>query len=55
VVFKVSEQFSLYASYMEGLSQGNRAVDLDQPDQIFAPFISRQVEVGASTTWAPSV
>ncbi|MDZ4021371.1 TonB-dependent receptor [Pseudomonas sichuanensis] len=48
VVFKVSEQFSLYASYMEGLSQGKIAPSTSiNSDQIFAPFISRQVEVGA--------
>lgn len=48
VVFKVNEQFSLYASYMEGLSQGKIAPSTSiNSDEIFAPFISRQVEVGA--------
>lgn len=48
VVFKLSEQLSLYASYMEGLSQGKIAPSTSiNSDEIFAPFISRQVEVGA--------
>lgn len=48
VVFKLSEQLSLYASYMEGLSQGKIAPSTSRnSDDIFAPFISRQIEVGA--------
>lgn len=48
VVFKVTDQFSLYASYMEGLSQGKIAPSTARnSDEIFPPFISRQVEVGA--------
>ncbi|MGG5292125.1 TonB-dependent siderophore receptor [Pseudomonas shirazensis] len=48
VVFKVNQQFSLYASYMEGLSQGKIAPSTSRnSDEIFAPFISRQIEVGA--------
>ncbi|SDQ78451.1 iron complex outermembrane recepter protein [Pseudomonas sp. UC 17F4] len=48
ILFKLSDQLSLYANYMEGLSQGKIAPSTSiNEDQIFAPFISRQVEVGA--------
>ncbi len=48
VVFKATEQLSLYANYMEGLSQGKIAPSTSvNEDEIFAPFISRQIEVGA--------
>ncbi len=48
VLYKVNEQLSLYASYMEGLSQGKIAPSTSRnSDEIFPPFISRQVEVGA--------
>ncbi|ATP50963.1 TonB-dependent receptor [Pseudomonas sp. DCB_AW] len=48
VLLKVSEQLSLYANYMEGLSQGKIAPSTSvNEDQIFPPFTSRQVEVGA--------
>ncbi|MCP6696238.1 TonB-dependent receptor [Pseudomonas donghuensis] len=48
ILFKLTDQLSLYANYMEGLSQGKIAPSTSiNEDQIFAPFISRQVEVGA--------
>ena len=48
VLFKLSEQLSLYANYMEGLSQGKIAPSTSvNEDEIFPPFTSRQVEVGA--------
>lgn len=48
VLFKVTDQLSLYANYMEGLSQGKIAPSTSvNEDQIFPPFTSRQVEVGA--------
>jgi len=48
ILYKVSDQLSLYANYMEGLSQGKIAPSTAiNEDQIFPPFISRQVEVGA--------
>lgn len=48
VLYKVTDQLSLYANYMEGLSQGKIAPSTSSnADQIFAPFTSRQVEVGA--------
>lgn len=48
ILFKVSDRLSLYANYMEGLSQGKIAPSTSlNEDQIFPPFTSRQVEVGA--------
>ena len=48
VLYKLTDQLSLYANYMEGLSQGKIAPSTSvNEDEIFAPFISRQVEVGA--------
>lgn len=47
ILYKVTDQLSLYANYMEGLSQGKIAPSTSiNDDQIFPPFISRQVEVG---------
>ncbi|MGH8391582.1 MAG: TonB-dependent receptor, partial [Pseudomonas sp.] len=48
ILFKATDQLSLYANYMEGLSQGKVAPSASvNDDEIFPPFISRQVEVGA--------
>ncbi|YCH23978.1 TonB-dependent receptor [Pseudomonas sp. D1-3] len=48
VLFKATDQLSLYANYMEGLSQGKIAPSTaNNENQIFAPFISRQLEAGA--------
>ncbi|MGE8496845.1 MAG: TonB-dependent siderophore receptor [Pseudomonas sp.] len=48
VLFKATDQLSLYANYMEGLSQGKIAPSTSiNEDEIFPPFISRQVEAGA--------
>jgi iron complex outermembrane receptor protein len=48
VLFKATDRLSLYANYMEGLSQGKIApTSADNSDEIFPPFISRQVEIGA--------
>jgi len=48
VLFKATDQLSLYANYMEGLSQGKIAPSTaNNEDEIFAPFISRQLEAGA--------
>ncbi|MFV3289751.1 TonB-dependent siderophore receptor [Pseudomonas sp. NY11955] len=48
LLLKVTDQLSLYANYMEGLSQGKIAPSTSiNEDQIFPPFTSRQVEVGA--------
>ncbi|TBV02464.1 TonB-dependent receptor [Phytopseudomonas dryadis] len=48
VLFKATDQLSLYANYMEGLSQGKIAPSTsNNEDEIFPPFISRQIEAGA--------
>ncbi|MFJ3522874.1 TonB-dependent receptor [Pseudomonas sp. NPDC090203] len=48
ILYKVTDQVSLYANYMEGLSQGKIAPSTSiNEDEIFPPFISRQVEFGA--------
>lgn len=48
ILFKATDTLSLYANYMEGLSQGKIAPSTSiNEDEIFPPFISRQVEVGA--------
>ncbi|UCJ15458.1 TonB-dependent receptor [Pseudomonas sp. MM211] len=48
VLFKATDQLSLYANYMEGLSQGKISpTNSLRPDEIFPPFISRQMEAGA--------
>lgn len=48
ILFKATDKLSLYANYMEGLSQGKIAPSTSiNDDEIFPPFISRQVEVGA--------
>jgi iron complex outermembrane receptor protein len=47
ILYKVTDQLSVYANYMEGLSQGKIAPSTSvNEDEIFAPFISRQIEVG---------
>ena len=48
ILYKVTDELSLYANYMEGLSQGKIAPSTAvNEDEIFPPFVSRQVEVGA--------
>ncbi|MBF6031174.1 TonB-dependent receptor [Pseudomonas sp. P115] len=48
LLFKATDKLSLYANYMEGLSQGKIAPSISRnEDEIFPPFISRQMEVGA--------
>ncbi|MHC8321278.1 TonB-dependent siderophore receptor [Pseudomonas sp. GB2N2] len=48
ILFKATDTLSLYANYMEGLSQGKIAPSTSiNEDEIFPPFISRQIEVGA--------
>ncbi|WP_256577778.1 MULTISPECIES: TonB-dependent receptor [unclassified Pseudomonas] len=48
VLYKLTDRLSLYGNYMEGLSQGKIAPSTSiNEDEVFAPFISRQVEVGA--------
>ncbi|AJO78718.1 TonB-dependent receptor [Pseudomonas sp. MRSN 12121] len=48
LLFKATDELSLYVNYMEGLSQGKIAPSTSiNEDEIFPPFISRQVEAGA--------
>lgn len=48
LVFKASERLSLYANYMEGLSQGETApTTANNANEVFAPYRSKQGEVGA--------
>ena len=49
LIFKPTRQVSLYANYIEGLVKGDTAsgVGISNPGQIFAPYVSRQKEVGA--------
>lgn len=48
LVVKVTDQLSLYSNYMEGLSQGGTAPSTaTNANQVFAPYRSKQVEVGA--------
>ncbi|SFX90403.1 TonB-dependent receptor [Pseudomonas sp. NFACC36] len=54
LLFKATDRLSLYANYMEGLSQGKIAPSTSiNEDEIFPPFISRQVEVGAKYDAGP--
>ncbi|CAH0321328.1 TonB-dependent receptor [Pseudomonas brassicacearum] len=54
ILFKATDRLSLYANYMEGLSQGKIAPSTSvNEDEIFPPFISRQVEVGAKYDAGP--
>src|SRR3546814_18547652 len=50
VVFKVRPDLSLYASYVEGLSQGDTAptsAAISNPGEQLSPFKSKQKEIGA--------
>ncbi|QLG93597.1 TonB-dependent receptor [Pseudomonas yamanorum] len=49
LVVKLTDQFSLYSNYMEGLSQGETAPSsgVNNENAIFPPTKSKQVEVGA--------
>lgn len=48
LLFKASERLSLYANYIEGLSQGSTApVTAANAGEVFPPYKTRQREVGA--------
>ncbi|MBD2839966.1 TonB-dependent receptor [Pseudomonas sp. JM0905a] len=48
LVWRTSEALSLYFNYMEGLTQGQVAPETaNNAGEVFAPFRSKQVEVGA--------
>jgi len=54
ILFKATDELSLYANYMEGLSQGKTAPSISvNEDEIFPPFISRQIEAGAKYDTGP--
>lgn len=47
VVWRTTEALSLYANYMEGLTQGQTAPETaSNAGQVFAPYRSKQVEAG---------
>ncbi|WP_273729302.1 TonB-dependent siderophore receptor [Brucella gallinifaecis] len=47
-VFKTTDDFSIYANYIEGLSPGSTApITADNAGDVLAPFQTKQVEVGA--------
>jgi iron complex outermembrane receptor protein len=47
VVFKATDEISLYANYIEGLSQGETApTTATNSNEVFAPFKTKQTEVG---------
>ncbi|MEE1922609.1 TonB-dependent siderophore receptor [Pseudomonas sp. 148P] len=47
ILFKLTDDLSLYANYIEGLSKGARApVTSNNPDDVFPPYKSKQKEVG---------
>lgn len=48
IVYKPVKNVSLYANYAEALQQGPQASgpQILNPDQVFAPYVSRQKEVG---------
>ncbi|MGP5514779.1 TonB-dependent receptor [Psychrobacter alimentarius] len=47
LLIKMTDQTSLYANYIEGLSQGATApVDAENAGEIFAPYKTKQKEVG---------
>ncbi|MFK3775728.1 TonB-dependent siderophore receptor [Pseudomonas sp. NPDC089406] len=48
LVWRTTEQLSLYMNYMEGLTQGQTAPETaENSGEVFAPFRSKQLEVGA--------
>ncbi|WP_029146804.1 TonB-dependent receptor [Methylophilus sp. 5] len=54
VVFKLQENISLYANYIEGLSQGQQAptgTGLSNGGQIFSPYKTKQKEAGVKVDW----
>ncbi|NMZ71039.1 iron complex outermembrane recepter protein [Pseudomonas peli] len=48
VMFKATERLSLYANYVEGLTQGETAPSTaNNANTVFAPYVSKQTEIGA--------
>lgn len=49
---KPVDKLSLYANYVEALSQGAMAPSTaNNPGEVFAPFVSKQWELGAKVDW----
>lgn len=47
LLVKLTDRVSVYANYMEGLSQGAKAPSTaSNPDEVFAPYKTKQKEVG---------
>lgn len=56
IVIKPHESVSLYANYVEALSQGDTApATAVNANQVFAPFVSKQGEVGIKVNWGTIV
>ncbi|CAM3347208.1 TonB-dependent receptor [Paracidovorax anthurii] len=52
LVIKPRDNLSLYANYVEALSQGDVApTTAVNANEVFAPFVSRQLEVGTKIDW----
>lgn len=54
VVFKATEDLSVYANYAEGLTRGAIAPTngtVSNPGEVFAPYQSKQVEAGVKMDW----
>ncbi len=52
LVVKPVDKLSLYANYVEALSQGDTAPSTaNNANEVFEPFVSRQMEVGAKVDW----
>ncbi|MDB6062238.1 MAG: TonB-dependent siderophore receptor [Verrucomicrobiaceae bacterium] len=47
VVYKVRDNVSVYANYIEGLQQGATSNQVSGPPVSFAPYVSKQKEIGA--------
>lgn len=46
VVYKLNQQISLYANYIEGLQQGSISGSQGSLGKTFAPYVSKQKEIG---------
>ena len=53
ILYKTSDQVSVYANYIEGLSAGSTApADAANAGAVFAPYQTKQYEMGAKLEWA---
>lgn len=49
VVYKLTDETSIYANYIEGLAAGDTAPkdgSVDNPGEVLAPYVSKQTEIG---------